>query len=113
MNSIKEHIIDAATQVQALRNEITEDDQDHELDIKSEEDRYDAKLTAGPKAIIIIGGMDKCGDGFSIMCGKYYAQIMHRSLAKSHKRIPATQKDKIIAAQNQYTTNAGIAEYDT
>ena len=37
---------------------------------------------------------------------------MRRSLAKSHKRIPATQKDKIIAAQNQYTTNAGIAEYD-
>ena len=42
MNSIKEHIIDAATQVQTLRNEITDDDQDHDLHIDSEEDRYDS-----------------------------------------------------------------------
>ena len=47
------------------------------------------------------------------MCGKYYAEIMHRSLEKLHKRIPSSQKDKIIKAQNQYTTNAGITEYDS
>ena len=113
MNSIKEHIIAAATEVQILRNEIINEDQDHTLHIESEEDRRDAKLIAGPQAIIILGGMDKCGDGFAIMCGKYYATIMHRSLEKSHQRIPSAQKDNIIRAQNQYTTNAGITGYDS
>ena len=57
--------------------------------------------------------MDKCGDGFAIICGKYYAEIMHKSLAKSHKRIPSSQKDEIINEQNLYTTNAGITDYDS
>ena len=99
--------------LQTLRNEIIDEDQDHTLHIESEKDRSDAKLIAGPQAIIILGGMDKCGDGFAIMCGKYYATIMHRSLEKSHQRIPSAQKDNIIRAQNQYTTNAGITEYDS
>lgn len=112
-NSIKEYIITAATKIQKLRNEIIKDDKDHTLQIETKADQDDAKSMEGPKARIILGGMDKCGDGFSVMCAKYYAEIMHKSLANSHKQIPSSQRDKIINEQNQYTTNAGIADYDS
>ena len=68
---------------------------------------------AGPKARVIVGGMDKCGNGLSVVCGKFYAETMHKSLAQSHKKIPSSQKDKIINEQNLYTTNAGITDYDS
>ena len=112
-NSIKEYIIAAATKIQKLRNEIINDDKDLTLQIETKEDQEDAKSMAGPKARVIVGGMDKCGNGLSVVCGKFYAETMHKSLAQSHKKIPSSQKDKIINEQNLYTTNAGITDYDS